>query len=151
MLQGFSYAYGPAGDSIEATPASAFSKGDLLMLDSTSSVSRIAELFPSGVDIYAVADGDSTQSINGKCKVTLVDQDTTWLASLSTNISAVTPGVECDIAFSTANGRAYVTNASANSVRATVVRGTAGPMALDQSVNSQVLVKLIRHAGNVEL
>lgn len=150
-IQGFTYWGGPEGDRLRAKPASAFSKGDLLMLDSLSSVSRVNITLASGVDIVGVAESDSNQSIEGLVTYRVPDADTLWLASFDTATSATTPGVELDIAFGAPNGRQYVTNASANSVRAVVVRGTAGSMAMDQSINSQVVVKLIRHAGNFEL
>jgi hypothetical protein len=152
MIQGFTYFGGPTGDVLPAKPASAFSKGDLLMLDSTSSVSRFAELAPSGTDILGIALSDSNQSIGGEVMVLVPDADTLFLVSLATNCSsAVTPGCELDTLYAVANGRCYATNASANSVRVVAVRGTAGPQALDQSTHSQIVGKLIRHAGNIEL
>ena len=151
MIQGFTYAYGNS-QTVEAIPASAFSKGDVLMLDSTSSVSRINATFASGVDIYGVAESNSNDSVNNKVLVRIPGADCVWLASLSTVLtSQVTPGVEADILFGTPNGREYVDPSSANSVRVAVVRGTAGPAALDQSVHSQVLVSFIYNAGNLEL
>lgn len=151
MLQGLTYAYGDS-QTVEATPSSAFSKGDILMLDSTSSVSRIAELFPSGTDIFGIAETNSNDSVNGKCLVRIPGANTAWLASLSTALTShATPGVEADISFAVANGRSYVNPASANSVRVAVIKGTAGPGALDQSVHSQVLVQLITNAGNLEI
>lgn len=151
MIQGFNYAGGKEYDTFMAKPASAFSKGDILMLDSTSSVSRIAELYPSGTDIFGIALCDSNQSISNLVPVLLPTPDMEFLASTnSATGSGLTPGVECDISYAVANGRSYV-DTSANSVRAVIVRGTVGAMALDQSVHSQVLVKLITNAGNVEL
>ena len=152
MIQGFTYWGGPEGDTLRSKPASAFSKGDVLMLDSNSSFSRVNILLAAGVDIIGVAQSDSNQSIEGFVTARIPDADTLWLASTDTTMSShLTPGVECDLGFGTGNGRQYVTNASANSVRAVVVRGGAGAMALDQSVHSQAVVKLIRHAGNLEI
>lgn len=151
MIQGFNYSSGDGYDTIQSIPASAFSKGDLLTLTSTSSLSRISELFVSGNDIVGIALCDSNQSIGNKVTVLVPSADMVFLASTnSATGSGLSTGVECDISFGTPNGRCYV-DTSANSVRAVVVRGTIGAMALDQSVHSQVLVKLIRHAGNLEL
>lgn len=150
MIQGFQYFSGPQGDVMAIAPVSAFSKGDLLSV-TASGVSRINELMPSGEDILGVAECDSTQSISGKCLVRIPDADTLFLASThSATGSGLTTGQELDIAFAVPNGRYYVTT-STTSVRVAVVRGTIGPMAMDQSVHSQVVVKLIRNAGNLEL
>lgn len=150
MPNSFWYAGGPC-ETLHAKPASAFSKGDLLMLDSTSSVSRVNVLLASGVDWVGIALGDSNQSILGNVPYLRVDERTELWCSLATNLTShVTPGVEADILFSTANNRQYFDPASANSVRAVCVRGTAGPLSVDQSVQSKVLVRLIRHAGNAE-
>src|SRR5690606_14892885 len=75
MPNGFWYAAGPC-DTAEAVPASAFSKGDLITLDSNSSFSRINELMVSGNDIFGVAEGDSTQSLNGRVTVRIPEDDT---------------------------------------------------------------------------
>jgi hypothetical protein len=150
LIQGLNYARGPL--VIEhAEPASNFSKGDLLMLTSVSSVSRIAELMPSGADIYGVALCDSTQSISKKVPVCIPQADTIFVASFnSASGSAISVGAELDINYAVANGRQFVTT-STDSVRAVVTRGVVGLTAMDQSVHSQVEIKLIRHGGNIEL
>lgn len=149
MPNGLWYAEGPAR-RYAAKPASAFSKGDILQLDSTSSISRIAVTWASGVDWVGIADADSTQSIDNLVPYLVPEEGTELWCSLSTALtSQVTPGVEGDIVFSTANNRYYF-DTSANSVRARVVRGTAGPGAIDQSVQSKVIVRLIRDGGAAE-
>lgn len=151
MPNGFWYAEGPAR-TLASIPASAYSKGDLLTFNSASSFSRINQLMPSGADIIGVAVGDSTQSISNLCTAIIPEGDTLFWASLSTAFgSDVTPGFECDIAFSTANNRYYVDPGSTSSVRVVIVHGTVGPNAVSQSVQSKVLVRLIDHAGNLEL
>jgi hypothetical protein len=151
MIQGFNYSSGDGFDTLSIIPSSAFSKGDLLCLTSASSLSRISEVFPSGGDIVGIAMADSTQSISNKVPVMIPSADMVFLASCnSATGTGMTSGQEFDVSFAAANGRYYV-DTSANSVRAVVVRGTIGANALDQSVHSQVLVKLIRHAGNLEL
>lgn len=150
MAQGLAYASGTL-TILRGKPASAFSKGDVLMLDSTSSLSRIAETYASGVDIVGVAMCDSTQSISNEVPYIVPESDTIFRASLATNASAVTPGVECDILYAVANGRQYIAPASANSVRFVITRGTAGPLSLPVSTESVCEGKLIYHAGNLEL
>lgn len=151
MIQGFNYSSGDGYDTASVKPVSAFSKGDLLTLTSASSLSRISELMVSGNDIYGIALADSNQSIDNRVPVLIPSADMVFLASTnSATGTGMTTGQEFDVIFAAANGRYYV-EPSANSVRAVIVRGTIGAMALDQSVHSQVLVKLIRHAGNLEL
>jgi hypothetical protein len=135
----------------EWRPASAFTTGDLLMFDSTSSVSRIAELMASGVDIAGVAQCNSAQSINGRVPVLIPNADTLfWASTHSATGSGMTPGQEFDVSYALANGGQFVTT-SADSVRVVIVRGTIGANAVDQSIVSQVLCKLIYHASNVEI
>lgn len=151
MIQGLVYAYGSPGDTLSIIPSSAFSRGDLLTLTSASSVSRINELMASGDDIYAVAECDSTQSIENKVLVRIPGPDTVWIASAhSATGSGMTTGQEFDFSFAVANGRYFVTT-SATSARAVVVKGTIGAGALDQSVHSQVAIRLIGHAGNLDI
>ena len=147
-LDGFRYASG--GYSTEQSiPASALSKGDLLTYTSTSSLSRINELMPSGADIAGIALCDSTQSIDNKVPYLVPEADTLFWASVASNFgSNLTPGFECDVAFAVANGRYYVAPGSTSSVRVALVRGNAD---IDQSIKSQVLCKLIYHAGNLDL
>lgn len=148
MPDGFWYASG--GRSTEdAIPGSAFSKGDLLMYDSNSSLSRADERFPSGADIAGVALSGSDASINDKVPYLVPESDTHfWSRCTAASSSDLTPGVECDVFFDTGEGRYYLEPGSTNSVRAVVVRGTP---TIDQSVQSKVLAKLIYHAGNLEL
>jgi hypothetical protein len=151
MIQGLQYWSGSPGEKFLVKPASAFSRGDLLFLDSASSASGINVLMPSGADIFAVADCDSTQSINNLCLCTIPGPDTQWLASThSATGSGMTVGQEFDFSYGVPNGRYFVTT-STDSVRAVIVRGTIGAMALDQSVHSQVVIRLIGHGGALEI
>jgi hypothetical protein len=142
---GFVYARGPY-ETDERPTASAFSKGDILMLDSNSSLSRVN---PYGTqDNYAIALADSTQSIRDKCVVMIPKPDTEFWASISTALgSHLTPGVESGISFAVANGR-YFLDGSTTTARAVVVKGTDE---IDQSIRSHVLARLIYHAGNLEI
>lgn len=135
----------------QGKPASAFSQGDILQLNSASSLSRIAPTWPSGADIVGVAMADSIDSINNYVAYAAPETDTVWWASADTALTSnLTPGLELDIAFSTANGRYYVTT-STNSVRAVVVEGDVELGDIHSSVESKVLIKLISHAGNIDL
>lgn len=149
MIQGLQYCSGPY--TVEhAEPASAFSRGDVLVLTSVSSVSRIADAFPAG-DIYGIAMCDSLQSINKRVPVLIPETGTEFLASFnSASGSAISVGAELDINFGAPNGRYFVTT-STDSVRVVVTRGVVGLTAMDQSVHSQVRVRLIHNAGNLEL
>lgn len=148
MPNGLWYARGPCGRTYSAVPASAFSKGDLLMLDSNSSLSRINVLMASGLDYVGVAMADSTQSINNKVTALVPDEDTEFWCSLSSAIgSHVTAGTEGELLFAVANNRTYLNTSSANSVIARVVVGTPD---ISQSVQSRVIVRLIRSGGEAE-
>ncbi len=144
MPNGFWYASGPVR-TLKAKPASAFSKGDLLMFTSASSFSRWNEV--GAGDWCGIAQCDSSQSIDGFVTALVPEPDTHFHASLSTAVSAVTAGVDGDILFSTANNRHYVTT-SANSARVVHVKGTAD---LDQSVQSQALVRFLKYGTEADL
>lgn len=133
-----------------AIPASAFSKGDLLMFNSASSLSRVPSVATGTTDeIAGIALADSVNSIDNKVPYLVPQPDTLFWASWATNLTSnATPGTECDFFYAVANNRYYLTHESANSARAVVVRGNAD---VGQSVQSKLLVKLIYHAGNLEL
>lgn len=154
MPNGFWYASGNARFE-SAIPASAFSKGDLLMFTSTSSLSRVPSVATgtdTSGDIAGVATSDSNDSIDNKVGFIAPEADTLfWARWLDAQASNATPGAEGDIFFSTSSGRYFVTTASAATARVVIVRGNVGVGAVDQSVESKVLVKLIYHGGNVDL
>lgn len=152
MPNGFWYAGGDVTREA-AIPASAFSKGDLLVLNSNSSLSRVPSVATgTSDDIVGVADADSIDSINNVVSYTVPQPDTLYWASLVSNsANALRPGTECDIFFNTGNARYYVDPGSSDTARAVIVRGSAGVGSVDQSVQSKVLVKLIYHAGNLDL
>ena len=135
----------------QGIPASAFSKGDLLMLNSSSSLSRVPSVATGihGDDVVGIALADSTQSIRNRVSYIVPQPDTLFWASLSTNESSVTPGTECDLFFdATDQNRYYVEPGSSNSAKVVIVRGTAD---VDQSVQSKALVKFIYHSGLLDL
>lgn len=150
MPDGFRYARGPKRTS-EAIPSSAFSKGDLLMYDSNSSLSRADERFIANADIAGVALADSIDSINDRVPFIIPRSGTLFWASLVSNLgSEATVGTDSDIEFDTANGRYYVNPGSTTTVRAVIRQGTTGVGAVDQSVQSTALVELIGHDGSLE-
>lgn len=138
----------PAGGDFkvrEAKAASAFSRGDLVQYDSNSSISRFDVLLAANDDIAGVALADSTDSINDLVPYMIPDSDTLFI-SRYTGGTRQDPGDELDIV-ENANGRSVV-DTSTNSVRFVVEQGTL--QARDQSVNSVLIGRLIRHAGNLE-
>lgn len=144
-IYGLHYAYGPPGTVEHAIPVSAFSEGDLVMYDSASSLSRINELCPSGMDIAGVALSASTASYRNKVPYLIPHADTIFWSECTTG-SQFTPGEEFDFEYTSAR---FMLTTSANSVRATVQRGTQD-ISGQTSTISRVLIKLIQHAGNFE-
>jgi len=105
-----------------------------------------------GADIAGVALADSIDSIDNLVPYLVPGPDTLFWASLqSADATALAPGAECDVAFDVAEGRYYVDPSSTGTVVAVIVRGNAGVGAVDQSVQSKVLCKLIYHSGQLEL
>ncbi len=154
MPNGFWYAGGDTHVFESAQPASAFSKGDLLMFDSNSSLSRLPSVATGtfGNDIAGVATSDSNDSIDNVVNFVVPGPDTLFWASLdSASGDALLPGTECDVFFAVANGRYYVEPDSSASATAVIVRGSAGVGAVSQSVQSKVLCRLIYHSGLIDL
>lgn len=146
---GLRYAFGPA-DIEEAIAASAFSKGDLLVYDSTSSLSRAPVATLGSIDIAGVALAPSLQSFRNQVPFIKAGPDTVFW-SVITPGSNVTAGIELDLVDDNADitdlGRPIV-NTSTNTGRVVVERPIAR-MEQDSGV-SRVLVRFIRHAGAVE-
>ena len=151
MPNGFWYARGVTHEFSEAIPSSAFSKGDLLTLDSNSSLSRVEEVFTSSADtVIGVALADSDSSIDDRVGYIIPGPDTVFWASLqSVDVTALVPGLECDIAFDVAENRYFVDPSSTNTLMVVLSRGDTGVGAIDQSVQSKVLVRFLTHTGTV--
>ena len=149
MPNGFWYARGKTHEFAEAIPSSAFSKGDLLTLDSNSSISGVDVTFnTSAATIIGVALADSDSSINDRVGYIIPGPDTVFWASLqSVDATALVPGLECDIRFDTAENRYFVDPSSANTLAVVLSRGNTGVGAIDQSVQSKVLVRFLTHDG----
>lgn len=155
MPNGFWYAGGDSHIMRSAIASSAFSKGDLLLLDSSSSLSRMPWASSPGMaitDIAGIALADSDSSIDDLVSYIAPGPDTLFWASTQSNLgTTLAPGLECDVNFDTGNNRYYVDPASTNTVRVVLMDGDFGVGAVSQSVQSKVLCKLIYHAGNLDL
>lgn len=148
LTGGLSYCRGPYKEST-GIASSAFSAGDILMLDSNSSLSRIPETFESGDDIVGIALADSANSVKQRVPY-IVAQDDTVYWSAATIGSQYTTGEELDFEFSDSNIRFHVAT-SVNSVRAIIAEdGGSADGNINSSVASRVQVYLIGNAGNLE-
>ena len=149
MPNGLWYAGGDTHTFESSIPSSAFSKGDILAFTSTSSISRASEVFVAGENYAGVATSDSVDSIDDQCSYIVPGPDTLFWASLqSVDVTALVPGLHCDIGFDLLENRYFVDPSSTNSLRAVIVRGNTGVGAVDQSVQSKVLIRLIHVAGD---
>ncbi len=139
----FTYAWGPALLA-SAVPASAFSRGDLLVYNSGSSLS-LAPPLTTTLDIAGIAMADSNKSVLNQVPYLIPAPETVFF-SRATPGSQFTPGYEADLVY--AAGTGWTVMPSANTARVAIQRGTQD--LLGQSVSSRVLVKLIYHAGALE-
>lgn len=146
MPYGFWYASGPK-EMDTRKPGSAFSKGDLLTLNSASSLSRLNPYAAASGTIYAIATADSSDSIDGKVTVALMHPATRWWARVAPG-SALTTGEVSGVSFGAdASGR-YFVDASASTARVVVIEGTDK---VDQSVQSKAIVQFRYAAGELNL
>lgn len=145
MPNGFQYASG--GCSMDARiPSSAFSKGDLLMLTSASSLSRVNPYaIAAGTEIYGVATCDSTQSIANKCTVLRPEPDTIFRLRVDAG-SALTAGRSSGVSFAVGTGR-YYADGSSTTLPVSIVAGVAD---CDQSIESHVLARIHTSGGLVD-
>ena len=107
----------------DGVPASAFSRGDLVVLDSAASLA-IHSGGGVGSNAYGVALADSDKSINDRVPVSIIGFDTIYLSACTPN-STFTVGEKFDVIVD-ANGRSIV-NDSQLTPRVVVVRPQAGP------------------------
>ncbi len=136
MPNGFWYASGPR-EMDERKAASAFSKGDILALDSNSSLSRLNPYALAAGTVYAIANSDSTNSIRDLCSVTVIQPTTRFWARVTPGQTPTT-GDESGVSFATALGGRYEVDGSSSTNAVVVVEGTDK---IDQSVQSRVIVQ----------
>lgn len=137
MPNGFWYASGPCRKD-ERKAGSAFSKGDLLALDSNSSLSRLNPYAALTGSLYGVATADSTDSIrDGKVGCIVVEPTTRFWAALTPGTDRET-GDESGVSFATALAGRYEVDNSTTTARVVVVTGATE---IDQSVQSRVIVQ----------
>ena len=139
MPNGLWYASGPCRRD-ERKAGSAFSKGDVLTLDSNSSLSRINPYAWGTAALYGVATADSTDSIkDGKVGCIVVQPTTRFWARLEAGDTFVTGG-ESSLSFVVGSGRYFVdtTVTSGTSASVVCINGTDD---IDQSVQSKVILQ----------
>lgn len=136
MPNGLWYAGGVyTRESIKA--GSAFSKGDMLALDSNSSLSRLNPYAIAAGALIGVADSDSTNSVDGLCNVIIPGPDTVFW-SMCTASQTLLKGENSSISFDAAKPGRYWVDESTSTSGIVVVKGTNE---IDQSSISHVLVK----------
>lgn len=135
-MNGFRYASGPL--EMEARkPGSAFSKGDLLCLDSNSSLSRLNPYAVAAGTVFAIAAADSIDSIQNEVTCYRVTPQTTFWSRTTSGVTLIT-GEESGVSFiAAAPGRYYVDESATTNV-VVILKGTAQ---VDQSHESKVLVR----------
>jgi len=146
---GFFHAYRAGGGEpaiVEsAISGSKFSRGDILLFDVGSTVSKLGPNADEA-DIAGVALASSNDSINALIPVLLPDGADVFLSD-STAGTAFVIGTEYDVDLSSAS-RHQVTS-STNTPRVVIVKATGG--VLGQSNDSRVLCKFISHSGLIDL
>ena len=109
-MAGFTYCGGPYRGGT-AKPSSAFSRGGLIMLDSTSSLSG-APALPAASQIFAVAEASSLESLDDQVPYTEVLPGTIFWSDLSSGaVSDYTRGLNRDVILLGGN---WYTTSSAN-------------------------------------
>jgi len=136
MPNGFWHASGPVNYR-EIIAASAFSKGDILALDSSSSLSRLNPYAITAGAVFGVAVSDSTNSINNVCVVAEILPGSKWWSRTTSGVTLIR-GEESGVSFvATAPGRYWVDEST--TTNAVVI--DFGTAEVDQSVESKVIVR----------
>lgn len=139
---GLTYAHGP-GRFTEGIPSSAFSKGDILMFDSASSLSRIPTSSASvgalaGGLVVGVAMASSLQSYDNKVPYVVADRDTVFLSDATVG-SQFTAGESLDVEYTGANF--YLTTSAISPMLRVVPRGGSVEM---NTINSQKSLAFVK-------
>ena len=126
-------------DVEQSIPSSAFTRGDCLVLTSSSSLSK-ADTLPAVATnkVSGIAMANSTQSILNKVPFKIINDNQLWWSDITTTLTShITVGELCGIAgFVTGD---YVDPSTATS-RVICVRGM---QEINQSTRSRVLVKFL--------
>jgi len=146
MLNGFWYASGPYR-TIETIAGSAFSKGDVLAIDSNSSLSRLNPYAATTGSVYAIATSDSDDSINSKVVGIIPESDTHFWVALTAG-QTPGPGTNSGVSFDTGLTGRYEVDGSSTTNMVVVVRGVND---VDQSVQSKVIARFKSAAGELDL
>lgn len=144
-LDGFRYAKGTARLE-HGIPSSAFSRGDLLMLTSSSSLSRVNPYaVAANAEVYGVALADSIDSVENKVGVLVPGPDCEFWVPTNAG-STLTTGANSGVSFIVATGRYQ-----AESGGTSVIVLTAGVADCDQSTVSKVRARIKSSGGLVDL
>lgn len=136
MPNGFWYASGPYRTD-ERKPGSTFSKGDILALDSNSSLSRLNPYALTTGSVYGIATADSSDSIRGLSGCVVIQPTTRFWAALTAGQTPTT-GTESGVSFATGLTGRYEVDGSSTTNAVIVVNGVDS---VDQSVQSKVIVQ----------
>lgn len=142
------YADGPYREST-AIASSAFSKGDILMLDSNSSLSRLREDVASTVTIVGVALADSDQSRSDQQVPYILALDDTAFYSDVTPDTQLSPGDDLDIEFNIADRNRFHMVSSNTTPRARVAQDGGTQDVAGQSDRSEAKIYFIDGTDNI--
>ncbi len=132
----FIHSRGPKEEDT-AIPSSAFSKGDILMYDSNSSLSRLPDPITSDGFIVGVALADSLESLDNQVPYSLAVPGSVWL-STATISSQMTPGEKLDLEYT---GSVFRVSSSATTPVVTIAAGGGTQSIIDQSIVSRTMVQ----------
>lgn len=140
MPNGFWYASGPK-EMDERIAGSAFSKGDILALDSNSSLSRLNP-YAAGTsgEVYGIACADSIDSIRNLVPAIVIQPTTRFWSATTSGVTLVT-GEESSVSFTATKPGRYWVDEAVSSGASTVVVVVEGTAKIDQSVQSKVIVQ----------
>lgn len=143
--RGFSYARGPRQEHW-GKPASAFSAGNVLEFDSSSSLSAVNLTLANDFVGVAITDSDKSDSA-GRVPYTVILPGTIFWAHTATNVtSTYTEGSSYDFI---ANGGNHIVQSSATTARVVIAPG-GNQANIDQSDESRVQVYFLGAGTEME-